>query len=257
MQINTSTGRLAKKPKLADDNVITDALLTNGVSKEPVTDYSTSGPAAETSANLPMAGKSATSEPAINRSYIDNTNTLEAPKPPNAADLQTSDTHVQIEGGGIMSLSPKGNMFPLTHGDGLTILDEYFEQSAASSGPVNNAEGFDKWLICAAESIHQDDALDPTTWSNTPGVLAAPQHPPVAGMNTVSLGASDIPDPDQLASAAMSASSSSIGSSNPGSLLTNHMSYPPSETPHHIDQDSASGVLHAPYVKRLILDESA
>ena len=155
-----------------------------------------------------------------------------------------------------MSLSPKGDMFPMTHGDGLTILDEYFEESAIGSGPANNAEGLDKWLTYAAESIHQDNAVESTAWSNTPGVLAAPQHPPIAGMNTVSSEASDIPDPDQTVSAAISESSSSIGSSDPGSLSTNLTSYPPSET-HHINNDSASGVLHTPYVKCPILDESA
>jgi hypothetical protein len=168
MQTNTGTGRPAKKPKLADDNTITDALPTNGASKEPATDDSTSETAAETSANPPANGKSATSEPAINRSYIDNTNTVEAPESSNAADLPTSATHIQIEAGEIMSLSPKGDMFPMTHGDGLTILDEYFEQSAIGSGPANNAEGLDKWPTFTAESIYQDKALEPTVWSNTP-----------------------------------------------------------------------------------------
>jgi hypothetical protein len=116
----------------------------NGASKEPATNDSTSETAAETSANSLTNGKSATSEPAINRSYINNTNTVEAPESSNVADLPTSAIHIQIEGGEIMSLSPKGDMFPMTHGDGLTILDEYFEQSATGSGPANDVEGVDK-----------------------------------------------------------------------------------------------------------------
>jgi hypothetical protein len=256
MQTNTATGRPAKKPKLADDNAIIDALPTNGISKELATVYSTSELVAEISANSPTTGTSATSEAAINRSYIDNTNTVDALESSNVADLPKSATHVDIEGGGIVSLSPRGDMFPMTHRDELNILDKYFEQSPIGSGPANDVEGLDKWLMCAAESIHQDDAVDPTAWSNTPGVLAAAQHPPVAGKNAVSSGASDIPDPDQLASAAMSESSSSVSSSGPGSLSTNLTSYPPSET-HRIDQDSISGVLHTPYAKRPIIDESA
>jgi hypothetical protein len=196
MQTNTGTSRQAKKPKVADDIAITDALSTNGASKEPATDNSTSETATETSANPPANSKSATSEPAINRLYIDNTNTVEAPESSNTADLPMSATHIQIEAGEIISLLPKGDMFSITYGNGLTILDEYFEQSAIGSGPANNAEGLNKWLICAAESIHQDNALEPIAWSNTPGVLAAPQYPPIAGINTVSSEASDIPEPD-------------------------------------------------------------
>lgn len=123
MQTNTGTGRPAKKPKLADDNDITNALP---VSDEPASMYSTSEPVAKTSANSPMTGTSATSEAAINRLYIDNTNTANALESSNVADLPTSPTHVNVEGGGIVSLLPKGDMFPITHGDGLNILDEYF-----------------------------------------------------------------------------------------------------------------------------------
>jgi len=154
MQTNTGTGRPVKKPKFADDNAITDALPTNGVSKEPATDDSTSETAAETSVNPPVNGKSATSEPAINRLDVDNINTAEVLESSNVANLPTFAIHIQNEGGEIMSLSPKGDMFPMTHGDGLTFLDEHFGQSAIGSSPVNDVEGFDKWLIYAVESIH-------------------------------------------------------------------------------------------------------
>jgi hypothetical protein len=159
------------------------------------------------------------------------------------ANLPTFAIYIQNRGGEIMSLSLKGDMFPMTHGDGLTILDEHFGQSAIGSGPANNVEGFNKWLICAAES-------------NTPGVLATPQHPPISSINAVSSEASDILEPDQTASAAMSESSSNIGSSDSRSLSTNPMSYLPSET-HYINKDFRSGVLYAPYVQRPILDKSA
>lgn len=256
MQTNTGTGRPAKKPKLADDNVITGALPANVVSEKPSIDLSTSELAAKIPANSPTTGTPATSEAAIDRSYIDNTNTVDALESSNVADLPKSATHVDIGGGGIVSLSPNGDMFPMTHGDGLNILDEYFEQSPIVSGPANDVEGLDKGLTCAAESVHQDNAVDPTAWSNTPGVLAAPQHPPVAGKNTVSSGASDIPNPNHTVSAAVFESSSGVSSSDPGSLSTNLMSYAPSET-HHIDEASTSGVLHTLCAKRPIIDESA
>jgi hypothetical protein len=251
MQANTRSGRLVKKPKLAIDNVVTDALPTNGASKDPATDDSTSETSSETPTN-----PSATSEPTIDKSYIDNPNIVGAPKSSSAADLPMSATHIQIEGGEIISSSPEGGMFPMTHDDGLAILDEYFEQSAIGLGPANDAEWLDKRPTFTAESAHQDGALEPTIRSNTPGALT-PQRAPIAEINVVFSGASDILDPDlTVASAAMSESSSSIESSEPGSTSTNPTSYPPSET-RHINSDLASAVRHTPYVKRPILDKSA
>jgi len=45
-----------KKPKFVDDNVITDALPTNGASKEPDIDDSMSKSTAKTSVNPPATG---------------------------------------------------------------------------------------------------------------------------------------------------------------------------------------------------------
>jgi hypothetical protein len=144
MQTNTATSRPAKKPKLADDNAIINALPTNGISKELATVYSTSELVTKISANSPTTSTSATSEAAINRSYIDNTNTVDALKSSNVADLPKSAIYINIKGGGIVSLSPRGDMFPITHRDGLNILDKYFEQSPIGSGPANNVEGLNK-----------------------------------------------------------------------------------------------------------------
>ncbi|KAM3064611.1 hypothetical protein ACMFMF_011901, partial [Clarireedia jacksonii] len=253
MHTNTGTSRLAKKPKLADDNVCTDALPTNGASKEPATDEYTSETVVETSANPSATSKSTTSEPATNRPYINNTNTVEAPKPSDAADLPMSATHIQIEGGEIMSLSPDGDMFPITHGDGLNILDKYFGQSAIGLGPAKDTEGLEKWPICTAESIYHDKALEPpVVWSNTPVALTAPRHPPTASSET-----SDIIDLNlTITSAAMSESSCSTGSSESGSMSSSLTSYPSSET-HHVNSDLAIADRQIPSVKRPILDESA
>ncbi|PQE14720.1 Vacuolar sorting-associated 3 protein [Rutstroemia sp. NJR-2017a BBW] len=252
MHTNTGTGRQAKKPKLADENISTDALPTNGASKELAIDEYTSETAAETSANPTANSKSTTSEPATNRPYIDNINTVEAPKPSDAADLPTSTTHIQNKGGEIASLPPDGDMFPITHSDGLNILDKYFGQSAIGLGPANDVEGLEKWPICTAESIYQDKALGPAVWSNPPAALAASQHPPTASSETT-----DIIDLNlTISSTAVSESSSSTGSSESGSISTSPTSYPSYET-HHVNCASVIADRRTHSVKRPILDESA
>jgi hypothetical protein len=241
------TGGLAKKPKLAVDNLATDALPMEGTPEEPVTDDSMSEPPGETSTNISATGTPATSEPTIDKSYIESPNTVETPKSFGAADLPISPTHIPIEGGGTMGLSPEGDMFPVSHGDGLTIFDEYFEESAIGSGSVGNTGEPGKSPTFMAESVE-------STRPNTPGASTEPRHPPNAEINSSSSEALDV-DPDPaVVSAEISESGSRAGS--PGSLSTNPTSYPPSET-HHINSDFASGVQHAAYVKRLILDESA
>jgi hypothetical protein len=122
----------------------------------------------------------------------------------------------------------------MTLNDELTILDEYFERSVSGSGCANDAEGLEKlWFS------------NPESGPITEGALIATHHPPIAEINAVHSEASDILDPDvTVASAAMSVSSSSIGSSEPGSMSMNPTSYPPSEA-HYINSDLASVVQHA------------
>lgn len=219
------TGGLAKKSKLAVDNLATDALPKDGTREEPVTDESMSEPPGETSTNISATGKPATSEPTIDKSYIESPNTVETPKSFGAANLPASPTHIPIEGGGTMGLSPEGDMFPVTHGDGLTILDEYFEESAIGSGSVGNTGELGKSPTFMAESV------EPTR-PNTPGASTEPRHPPNAEINSSSSEALDV-DPDPaVVSAEISESGSRTGL--PGSLSTNPTSYPPSET-HHIN----------------------
>lgn len=42
----------------------------------------------------------------------------------------------------------------MTHSDGLSILDEYFKQSAIRLGLANNVERLEKSLIFIAKSTH-------------------------------------------------------------------------------------------------------
>jgi len=102
MQANTRNGRLMKKPKLTVDNLVTDALPTNGTSKQPATDESSSETPSETPTNPSATSKPATSKPTIDKSYIDNSNIVEAPKSFSEADLPVSAIHIRIEGGEIV-----------------------------------------------------------------------------------------------------------------------------------------------------------
>lgn len=195
---SSSTGRPVKKPKLAVNSLVTNVLPTNGTSEEPATDGSTSEPHSETSVETPAnptaTGKSATSEPTIAKSYIENPNTGETPKSFGATDLSSSATHIQIEGGEIMGALLEGDMFQMTLGDGLTILDEYFGEPNISSGSVNVAKELDKWPTFMAESIYQDEALEPAARSNSPGPPTKARHPPNAGINGSSSEGLDVFD---------------------------------------------------------------
>lgn len=82
-----------KKPKLAVDNLATDALPTDGTPEEPAIDGSMSEPPGETLTNISATGKPATSEPAVDKSYIESPNIVETPKPFGASDLPTSPTY--------------------------------------------------------------------------------------------------------------------------------------------------------------------
>lgn len=142
-----------------------------------------------------------------------------------------------------MGLSSEGDMFPVTHGDGLTILDEHFEESAIGSGSVDNPGELDKWPTFMAESLHQDEDLEPTAMPTTPRASTEPRHPPNAEINSSSSEALDV-DPDPaVVSAEISESGSRTGSSGTSGT-------------HHINSDFAGGVQQAAYVKRIILDES-
>jgi hypothetical protein len=147
----TRTGRMMKRPRLAADESFNDILSTNGPSKEPATAGSTS----ETPSEAPEApsespttasatGTSTMSQPTIDKSSIDCLNIAEAPKSSGTDDLPTSAIHIQIEGGEITGASPADDMFPMTHGDGFAILNEFFEQFAIGSGPVSDVEGLGK-----------------------------------------------------------------------------------------------------------------
>ena len=98
---------MVKKPKLIDNGLVTDVLPTNGTPEEPATDLSELP--GETPTNT--SGKPATSKPTVDKAFIESPNPVEAPKSFNTADLPTSPTHIQIEGGEIMVCPRKVTCF--------------------------------------------------------------------------------------------------------------------------------------------------
>jgi hypothetical protein len=224
-------GRLAKRRKLAPDERSTNTLPLNGPSKEPATDASTSKTPNQTPSDTPSDTPNEAPNKAPSASPSESPS--ESPMDPYATSEpivgEPSDTHVPVEGGEIASVSLEGI---LSQKEGFYILEEYFEESAVDSGPVNDTEGWERCLTSTVECIYQDRLLEPT-------------------------GDLDILDLNPtVVSAAVSESGSSIVPSEPRSLSTVPTSYPPSET-HDINSELPSVVRHAPCFKRSTLDESA
>ncbi|KFY85061.1 hypothetical protein V500_08742 [Pseudogymnoascus sp. VKM F-4518 (FW-2643)] len=182
--------------------------------------------------------------------------TLEASKglkPPEAADLPTSATHIQIDSYDIISVLPEDGILPMTHGDGLAILDEYFEQPATGAGPVNDADSLGNRSMILSESSNQDGTLEATA---SFGTSRSEQQLQTVGKSAVSETFAK-PNPDlAAASAATSESGSGMGSSEVGSLFTDPTSTASSEA--RINNDLlTSEIQHPPFLKRAALDESA
>jgi hypothetical protein len=260
---NTGTGRRAKKPKLPDDECLTDTLPTDRPFKEPASDSFTSdspiephGEPPNDHQSEPPTNTSATSTPATNEPTIDKSSVgcpdiVEALDPSGTVDLPTSAICDQIEGDETVN-----GMSPTTHRAGYDILNDFFGQPAIGLEAVSDVERPGKWPAFTTESTHRDEVLENTVVSNTPEALDAARHTPSTGINAASSEASDILDPDLAIASAATSESGSSGSSEPGSLSTDQTSYTPSET--HVCSDLPSGAQHtAAYVKRSILDDPA
>ena len=191
-----------------------------------------SKPPSETSTNISTTSKPATSEPIIDKSYIESPNIVETPKSFSVANILISPIHILIEGSGTMGLLLKGNMFLVIHGNGLMILDKYFKESTISLGSMGNVGELSKSPTFIAESI------EPTR-PNTPRASTKPRYPLNTKINSSSLEALDI-NPD-LAVVSTKVSESRSRTGLPRSLSTNLISYLPSET-HYINSDFVSGV---------------
>jgi hypothetical protein len=241
-------GRPAKRRKLVPDERSTNTLPPNGPSKEPATDASTSKTLNQTLSDTPSdtlsdtpnealsealsASPSASPSASLSESPSESPMDLYATSEPTIGEpsvLPTSNTHVPVEGGEIASASLEGI---LSQEEGFHILEEYFEESAVDSGPMNDTEGWERCLTSTVECIYQDRLLEPT------GVL-----------DTLDLNPT-------VVSAAVSESGSSIILSKPRSLSTVPTSYPPSKT-HDINSELLSVVRHAPCFKRSTLNELA
>ncbi|PMD21287.1 hypothetical protein NA56DRAFT_703465 [Hyaloscypha hepaticicola] len=145
---NTGTSKRTKKPKLPDNECLTDTLPTEGPFKEPATNGFTSNcptePQDEPSHDHPsvtppdtaVTSISATSEPTVD--YPDITEALESS---GMDDLPISATHIQIEG----SERVDDMSLPTTHYTGYNILNEFFGQPAIDPSSVSDVEGPGNW----------------------------------------------------------------------------------------------------------------
>jgi hypothetical protein len=264
--IANTTGRLAKKPKHTVDELAHDALV--GTNFKRVTDAFTSGDPTkafacdEPATSEPATSKPATSEPASDKPATSSDLPVLCSKTPEAsntlkphkADVPTSATHIQISSSDTISVLLEGGILPMTHSDGLAILDEYFEQPATGAGPANDADSLGSRPMILSESRNQDKALEATASFDIS--RSKTQQSQVVGENAV-LEAFAKPNPDlAAASAAASESSSSIGSSKVGSLFTDPTSVASSEA--HINNDLlTSEIQDPPFLKRAVLDKSA
>jgi len=95
MQANTRTGRPVKNRSLQLITLSLTRCPRMGLPRSlPLISPRAKPPAKPPRTHLPPS-KLATSEPPIDKSYIDSPNTVEAPKPPSAAGLPMSATHIQ------------------------------------------------------------------------------------------------------------------------------------------------------------------
>ena len=147
-------GRPAKRRKLAADEHSTDTLPPNGPPKEPATDASTSKTPNQTPSDTPSEAPSeSTSDSLSDRPSESPMNPSATSKPTigQPSILPMSDTHVPVEGGGNASVSIEGI---LSQEEGFHILEEYFEESAIDSGPVNDTESRETGPSSTVECIH-------------------------------------------------------------------------------------------------------
>jgi len=165
---SAGSGRLAKKPRLPDEECVTSILPTNMPLKihstdstegetlpEPNGEVSSQHPS-ETPTNAFAPSIPATSEPAIDESSDDRPNTAEALESSTANDLPIFPTHIQIEADEVVD-----NMSPTAHHAGYNILEDFFEHH--SFGPETiGTEVPDKWRASTADSTHADTGLENT-----------------------------------------------------------------------------------------------
>lgn len=197
-------------------------------------------------------------EPASNKPASDDPTTRsdttsEASKflEPYEADVLTSATNTQMETSDIITVFPDGCMPPMTHVDGLAILDEYFEQPVISAGPADDTASLVNYPMNSGESRVESRALEVTVDFNatrSESFLQAVEKNTVTGNEST---------PDLIATSAdISAPGLEKGPSEAGSLFTDPTSTASSAA--HINNNLlASDLQQSTLLNRAVLDESA
>jgi hypothetical protein len=148
----------------------------------------------------------------------------------------------------LISISPVLEMFPIIHGEGISILDKFFEQSSVDLGSSSDVAELEKGPASAANINCQPALLEPTVVPSIPGTSTAPQHPSsTSALNANFPESSDALNADLTIADAATPRSCSIGESDSASLSTSLTRYTPSEG------DSVNGELPT-CIKRSILD---
>ena len=158
-----------------------------------------------------------------------------------------------MESSGIIAVLPEGDILPMTHVDGLAILDEYFEQPVIGAGPADGTASLVNYPMNSGESSGQGRALEVT-----PDFNATRSEPHLQTVEKDAIPDSfDEPTPDlAAASAVMSESGSTKGPFEVASLVTNPTSNAFSEA--YINNNLlGSDLQHPTVLKRAVLDESA
>jgi len=127
-------------------------------SKEPATDASTSKTPNQAPSDTPSDTPSEAPSDSPNDSPMNPSATSKTTGQPSI--VPTSDTHFPVEGGEITSESLEGDI--LSQEEGSHILEEYFEESAVDSGPVNDTEGRERCPTSTVECTHQRRLLEST-----------------------------------------------------------------------------------------------
>jgi hypothetical protein len=152
-----------------------------------------------------------------------------------------------------MTVLPEGDVLPMTHVDGLAILDEYFEQPVIGAGSADDTDVLANYPTNSGESCNQGRAFEVTVDFN-----ASSSEPLLQAVEKdAAPDTFDEPTPDlAAASATISESGSEKGPFEVGSLLTDPTRTASCEA--HINNNQlASDLPHLTLLKRAVLDESA
>ena len=238
---STSSGQLKKHKYTVDEASTIGDLNKSSNRDEPISNQASIVPAStETCSDNPTMSSDRTSEAS---SIL---------KPLEAA-VPTPATRTQMESSAIVAVLPEADILPMTHVDGLAILDEYFEQPVVSAGPADDSSLANHSAISGASSNRgtANEVTADLNASTSGPLLQAVEKAAVPE----TFNESTTPELT-AASAAMSEFGLKNGPSLAGSMFT-HPTSTTSSAAHTNNNLLASDLKHSTLIKRAVLDESA